>query len=163
MALFDTTFLASQLFWTALSFLVLLGVMWKYVVPAVTAVLDERAERIRLDLAKAEEMRNDAQNLLEQYEASLATARKEAAEIVASAKQQADAMWAQKTLKLENELKQRADEAAAQLDTAKQKAMKDLQSEVSKLVVAVSEKVLRDSVDAKKAETLTTQALKDLH
>lgn len=163
MALFDTTFLASQLFWTALSFLVLLGVMWKYVVPAVTSVLDERAERIRLDLAKAEEMRNDAQNLLEQYEASLATARKESAEIVAAAKQQADAMWAQKTLKLENELKQRADEAAAQLETAKQKAMKDLQSEVSKLVVAVSEKVLRETVDGKKAEALTTKALKDLH
>jgi F-type H+-transporting ATPase subunit b len=163
MALFDTTFLASQLFWTALSFIVLLGVMWKYVVPAVASVLDERAERIRLDLAKAEEMRNDAQNLLEQYEASLATARKESAEIVAAAKQQADAMWAQKTLKLENELKQRADEAAAQLEAAKQKAMKDLQSEVSKLVVTAAEKVLRDSVDAKKAEALTTKALKDLH
>jgi len=163
MALFDTTFLASQLFWTALSFIVLLGVMWKYVVPAVAGVLDERAERIRLDLAKAEEMRNDAQELLEQYEASLATARKESAEIVAAAKQQADAMWAQKTLKLENELKQRADDAAAQLETAKQKAMKDLQSEVSKLVLSVAEKVLRETVDPKKAEALTTKALKDLH
>lgn len=163
MALFDTTFLASQLFWTALSFVVLLGVMWKYVVPAVAGVLDERAERIRLDLAKAEEMRASAQEMLEQYEANLTTARKDAAEIVAAAKQQADAMWAQKTLKLENELKQRADDAAAQLETAKQKAMKDLQSEVSKLVLSVAEKVLRETVDPKKAEALTTKALKDLH
>ena len=82
---------------------------------------------------------------------------------MAAAKHQADAMWAQKTLKLENELKQRADDAAAQLEIAKQKAMKDLQAEVSKLVLSVAEKVLRETVDPKKAETLTTKALKDLH
>lgn len=163
MALFDTTFLVSQLFWTALSFIILLGVMWKYVVPSVALVLDERAERIRLDLARAEEMRHDAHELLEQYEASLVAARKESADIVAAAKQQADAMWAQKTLKLEHELKQRADDAAAQLEAAKQKAMKDIQSEVSRLVVSVAEKVLREAVDPQKAEAITTKALKDLH
>jgi F0F1-type ATP synthase membrane subunit b/b' len=50
-----------------------------------------------------------------------------------------------------------------QLEIAKQKAMKDLQAEVSKLVLSVAEKVLRETVDPKKAETLTTKALKDLH
>lgn len=70
-----------DLIWGGLSFLIVLVLFWKFVLPRMKQVMDERAERIEGGIARAEEMQVQAQADLEAYRQALAEAREEAAEI----------------------------------------------------------------------------------
>lgn len=159
MELFVTSYLESQYFWTTVAFLVLLGVMWRFVVPAVLGALDARAARIAGDLDAAERSRNEAEGKLVEYQAMLAAARKEAGEIVSEARAEAEALASEKIRQVEAELARKADEARKSIAAAKVEAMEEIQAEVAEIAVQVAEKLLRDKVDAKAAKSLTDKVL----
>jgi F0F1-type ATP synthase membrane subunit b/b' len=64
------------------SFLVLFAILSKFAFPPVTKMLDERAEKIRESLEKAEETRIEAERLLEEYRVQMAEARAEAGKVI---------------------------------------------------------------------------------
>jgi len=70
-----------DLIWGGLSFLIVLVLFWKFVLPRMKQVMDERADLIEGGSARAEEMQAQAQADLESYRQALAEAREEAAEI----------------------------------------------------------------------------------
>lgn len=70
-----------DLIWGGLSFLIVLVLFWKFVLPRMKTVMDERAERIEGGIARAEDMQQQAQADLESYRQALAEAREEAAGI----------------------------------------------------------------------------------
>ncbi|MDD9911945.1 MAG: F0F1 ATP synthase subunit B [Alphaproteobacteria bacterium] len=162
MDLFNTAFLHSQIFWTAVAFGLMMFIMaWK-VLPVITAILDERAERIRNDLDTADAKRQEAELSLAAYEKKLAEAKGEASDIVSEARVEAKKLVDARLGELEDELKRRRDEATKAIEATKAQAMKELQGQVAELAVQVTEKLLTESVDAKKAEKLTNQAVKNL-
>ena len=66
---------ANEIIWGSLAFLVLLGVMWKFGVPAVKNMEQAREDRIRNDLEGAEKARTEAEAEKAQYLAQIADAR----------------------------------------------------------------------------------------
>src|SRR5262245_66663345 len=84
-------------FWVAVAFVVFLGVLVYYKVPALIAkVLDDRAEVIRKELDEARRVREEAQVLLADYQRKHRSVGEEAEAIVAQARQEAEA-FAQET------------------------------------------------------------------
>ena len=162
MELFDFHFFESQMFWLALCFIILLGFMYKFAVPSIAKGLDDRANQIREDLKAAEDLKNQAQELLEQYNSKLEKANSEANLLMQEAKDNAKEIAAKKAKDLEILLKDKSDAAERQIDTAKNKAIAEIKSEAHKLVVTATEKLVLDTVDAKKAKQLTKQACEDL-
>ena len=160
MELFVTTYLASQYFWTTLAFLVLLGIMYRFVVPAVTAVLDARAAQIKGDLDKAASERAAAEQIMADYQAQLKKARAEAADIVSTARAEAEAMAKQRISEVEVELGRKAEQAHLSIEAARSQALREVQAEVASLTVKVAEKLLKKSVDAKTARDLTDEAIR---
>lgn len=163
MELFDTTYLTESLFWTSLSFLILLGIMWKFVVPALSQVLEARAEQVSSDLTKAEQLRKDAQDLFAEYRTQLEKAQEEAAGIVQRAREQADAEAKQRTTELEAELQRKAEAAEKRLNAAQEQAVTELRAEAANLAIAMSEKILGESIDNAQAKKLSDAALKQLN
>lgn len=161
--LFDTTFLHSQLFWTGIAFVLILAVMWIVVLPRITKALDDRAEGIREDLDKAENLRKDAEQALATYEKQLKAARQEASSIVEQAKEEASKMSALKTKELEEELSRKAQQAAEQIAAAKDQALRDVQSQVAELALSAAEKLIEKEIDKKTAERITEDAIKRLN
>lgn len=162
MELFDLTFLHSQMFWLVLCFVVLLVFMYKFAVPSIAKGLDDRASQIREDLEAAEKLRNEACELLESYNAKLDKASSEAKLIIQEAKDNAKDIADKKTKELEISLKDKSDAAERQIETAKNKAIAELKSEAHTLVITATEKLVLDTVDAKKAKELTEKACNDL-
>lgn len=163
MEFLNIDFAHSQVFWTSLSFLMLLGLMaWK-VTPVITSVLDERAERIRNDLDSAASLKKDAEQALATYEKQIKTARQEAADIVANARKESEDLVALRTSELNAELKRKSDEAAAHIETAKNTAVEELKAQVAEMAVLATEKLIGEQVDASKASKLTDEALKTLN
>lgn len=160
MELLSTEFLHSQEFWTAVAFAVLLGVMAKFVVPAVAAVLDARAAQIKGDLDAATKQRAEAESILADYQAQLAKARKEAGEIVSKARADAEALAAERVKQAEADIGRKAEEARKSIEAAKHQALRDVQAEVAGVAVQVAETLLSEKLDAKQAAKLTDAALK---
>ena len=71
----DATTFIPQLFWLAVSFLVLYLLMRLVALPRVGAAIALRRSRLDEDLARAAEIRTQAQAVLSEYEAGLAAAR----------------------------------------------------------------------------------------
>ena len=75
----------TQLFWLAITFVILYFLMSKVALPKVSQVLDERQRRIDDNLGKAESLRQEAQKLTEEYENSMAGARDQARAVIQEA------------------------------------------------------------------------------
>ncbi len=72
---FDTALFVPQLFWLAITFCVLLILMWRIALPPVTEVVAMREERIQGNLGKAEALKAEAEAALAGYQKSIADAR----------------------------------------------------------------------------------------
>ena len=81
-------------FWTAVAVVLFIALVAKPVSRMATKALDERAEKIKAELDEAERLRNEAQDLLAQYQRKQRDAAKEAEAIIEHAKQEADAWTA---------------------------------------------------------------------
>src|SRR3546814_8996364 len=77
-------------FWVAVAFVVFAGLMiWKARQPVLQS-LDARAERIRAELDEAQRLREEAQKALAEYKRKQRDAAKEAEDLLASARHEAD-------------------------------------------------------------------------
>ncbi|MBV1887416.1 MAG: F0F1 ATP synthase subunit B, partial [Parvibaculaceae bacterium] len=107
---FDATF------WVAIAFLVFVGVVLYYKVPAIVAKqLDQRADRIKTELDEAQKLREDAQAMFADYQRRQRDALSTAEEIVAKAKDDAALIRKESEAELEASLKRRQELAEAKI------------------------------------------------
>jgi F-type H+-transporting ATPase subunit b len=136
-----------ELVWGTLSFLVLLFLLWKFAYPAIKQGMNARTERIRADIATAEQAKADGQALLDQYRTQLGEARSEAGRIIEEARQAADQIKRDQEARLQDELAELRTRAVADIDDAKTRAMDDLRGEVASLAIGAAETVVQRSLD----------------
>src|SRR5215472_285902 len=91
------------MFWTIVTFLIVLFVLKKYAFGPIQATLDERRTAIASDLDTAQSAREEAQAALEEYRTALAESRKEAVRIVEEARKAADDRRARDLAEIEAE------------------------------------------------------------
>ncbi|MBC7442219.1 MAG: F0F1 ATP synthase subunit B [Ramlibacter sp.] len=149
--------------WSSLIFVVILFFFWKLVLPRMQKLLDDRAEAIEGNIAKADDAQRKAEAALEQYTAQLADARAEAGQIreharvdgqkiIAEHKDQALAEAARVTLS-----------AKAQIEAERQAAVVSLRSEVGTLAIDLASGVIGESLtDDAKATAIVDRFLADL-
>lgn len=136
-----------ELIWGSLSFLVLLLLLWKFAYPAIKKGMQDRTERIRSDLAEAEQAKSEAQALLDQYRTQLNEAKSEAGRIIEESRQVADQLKRDQEARLQAELAEIRTRAVADIETAKAQAMTELRSEVAQLAVGAAEAVVKRNLD----------------
>jgi F-type H+-transporting ATPase subunit b len=138
--------------------------MAKFVVPAVTGVLDARAAQIAGDLGNAAKQRVEAEAILAEYSAKLAQAKKEAAEIITKARADAEAMANDRLRQMDTEMARKTEDARKAIEAAKDAALSSVQSDITALTLAATEKLLGTTVDAKVAAKVTDEILaKGIH
>jgi len=137
------------LIWTLLAFLVVFFILAKYAWPAIVKGLAEREKGIADSLATAEKVKAEMAQLKSENEALLAQAREERAKMLKEARDTKD--------KIINEAKDQAKleankiiaDAQAAIEQQKMAAITDVKNEVGKLVIEVSEKILRRELSNK--------------
>ncbi len=137
------------LFWTLLSFLVVLYILAKYAWPSIVKGLKDREQSITDSLATAEKVKAEMAQLQSENEALLAKAREERALMLKEAREIKD--------KIINEAKEQAKteankimlEVQAAIQTQKMAAITDVKNQVGSLVIEVAEKVLRRELSNK--------------
>jgi F-type H+-transporting ATPase subunit b len=138
----------NELIWGAISFVVLLGLMWKFAYPGIKKGMDARSDRIRKSVEDADSAKAQAETELAQYRAQLADAKNESARIVEEARQQADALKREREAALQAELASMRERAASDIEASKAQAVADLRAEVARLAIGAAEVVVQHNLDA---------------
>jgi F-type H+-transporting ATPase subunit b len=140
--------LTSELLVSLVSFAVLFVVMWKFALPPITKMLDERADKIRESLEKAEETRVEAERLLDEYKAQLAEARLESNRVIEQGRKVAESIKDEIVAKANEERESILARAREEIQGEKRVAMAELQASVADLSVAVAGRIIGTTLSA---------------
>lgn len=154
---------ADTTFWVGVGFLIFIGILvWKKVPVMIAAALDDRAAKIRSDLDQAAKLREDAQALYADYQRKQRDALKEAEEIVAHARAEAERMARQAEIDLKAQIERRKAMAEAKIAQAEQAAIKDVRAAAADLAISAARRIILDELKGPKADALVEGAIGEL-
>lgn len=134
---------------------------WK-VWPKIIQGLDDRQNKIREEIANAEKAREQARAALAEYESELASARQEAAEMIAQAKSDAKAVAQDLRERNEAELAEMKQRAMRDLDAARRAAVTELHAEAANLAADIAGRILKREISAEDQKRLVDESLEEL-
>lgn len=149
-------------FWVLVSFIIFVALVGRKVWAMLTGILDSRAERIRQELDEAQRLREDAQSTLATYQRKQRDALKDAEEIVARAREEAERLRRQAETDLEASLKRREQQAMDRIAQAEATALAEVRNLTVDLAVAASRRLLTEGMDEARQKALVDQAIADL-
>jgi F-type H+-transporting ATPase subunit b len=146
-----------------IAFLLLFLLLRKMVFPMFEKAFAERTAAIEGGIAKAEEAQAQAKAALDQYTAQLAEARTEAARIRDEAREQANAILAEARNEAQESAARITASTEARLAAERQQVVVQLRSEIGRLAVELSEKVVGESLaDDERSRRVVDRFLADL-
>jgi F-type H+-transporting ATPase subunit b len=152
----ETSLLLAQF----VNFAIVLFVLYKFAYGPILKTLNARTKKIEKGLKDSEKASKKLGEVMEKEKIVLHEARKEAQEIIKKsedeAKKNAEIIAAEARLQTE---KMTAD-AKKQIEQEKERVMTDVKSEIAGLVVAATEKVIGEKLDASKDKGLIERAIK---
>ncbi|MEX1047311.1 MAG: F0F1 ATP synthase subunit B [Actinomycetota bacterium] len=146
----------------ALAFAILFFFMWKWVLPRLNTLLEERSRRIQGELEKAEETRRAADAELEQYRAQLAQAREEANRIIEEARKTADQLRRDLAAKAEQDAQGMVARAQEEIRAERDRVFQELARQVGDLSVQLAAKVVGEELDLKRHAKLIDQYIEQV-
>jgi F-type H+-transporting ATPase subunit b len=151
------------IFWTSLSFLILMFLLKKFAWAPILGAVKEREVSIREALESAENARNEMANLQADNERILKEARAERDAMLKDARD----IKASIVSEAKNTAKEEADKmiasAKAVIENEKVAAISELKNSVGALSIEIAEKVLKSELkDAEKQNTFISEMLKDV-
>lgn len=158
---FNPEWFASQIFWLFVTFVVLYLLMSRIALPNVARILQERREKVSDDLAKAERLKSEAQEIYDAYETSLREAREQAQKVLREAREEIEQDHAKRHAEYSRELNQQIADAEARIEAAKKEALDNLQSVAAEIAQAATAKLVDTSVDAQQAQAAVNNVTGD--
>lgn len=141
------------------AFLIILGILAKYVLPPIDKAVKKRQDEIRVGLEEAEEGRRQLARAKEERAKSIEEARREARSIIEKATEQAETERAEIVKRGQEEYDRRLSRAQAELELSVKRATEDLRHQVVDLVIKTSERVIRHQLDTDGHRDLIEEAI----
>jgi len=155
---FNTSTYPGQIFWLAVTFIVVYVFLSKIALPGISDVLENRQETVQGDLDRASKLKAEADEVHEAYEKSLEKAHGEARGIIAEAEAEIAKFSTKKTDDFAKRAKKRMDQAESRINTAKDDALDDITAASAEIAAEAAKKLAGLTVKAKEAQ-MTIQAI----
>jgi F-type H+-transporting ATPase subunit b len=140
------------LIWTLLAFLVVFLILKAKAWPAIVKGLRDRENSITNSLETAERVKAEMAQLKSENEALLAKAREERAQLLKEAREMKDKIINEAKDQAKAEANKIITDAQTAINSQKMAALTEVKNQVGKLVIEVSEKILRREFDNKDAQ-----------
>ena len=138
----------------AVAFAVLFFFMWKWVLPRVAALLEERRQKIQGELEGAESTRAEADKLLADYRTQLANARDEGNRIIEEARKTAEQLRRDLQAKAEQESETTVTRAQEEIRAERDRVFQELRHQVGEIAVELAGRVVGQTLDKAAHERL---------
>ena len=153
----------NELIWGFVAFIVLFFLLSRTVFPRINQMLDQRRANIEGKLEKAEQDRDEAQRLLQQYRDKLASAEEETQRIIDEARASAERVRRDLRAKAEAEAEREIERVRTAIRQERNQAIQELRREVGTLAVELATRVVGDSLDRGRQLRLVDQYIEDLN
>jgi F-type H+-transporting ATPase subunit b len=151
-----------ELIWGIVSFAVLAFFLWKFAGPALNRMLDARQQAVVGGLQEAEQAKQEAQDLLDDYRQQLANAKDEGNRIIEEARQTAETMRDELMAKASSEADEIVAKARGEVIAERERALTEVRQEVADLSIDLAERVVQGSLDREAQRGLINRYLDEL-
>jgi F-type H+-transporting ATPase subunit b len=148
-----------QLVWLAITFVILYLLMARVGLPRVGGAIEARRHRIDDDLARAAQLKTEAETVLAAYQETLARARAEAQAAVKEMTDRMAAQAAERHQQLGESLARQTAEAERLIGEAKQRALSEMHEIAAEVARSVTEKVTGSAADPASLATAVDRAI----
>lgn len=150
-------------FWVAASFVIFIGILVKMGVPSlITKALDDRADAVRKELDQARRLREEAQDLLADYQRKQRAADEEAKAIIEQARREAETMKAESAKSLKEQLERRTRLAEEKIARAEAQAVSEVRAAAVDVAMSAAESLIGDKLKGDGGADLLNRSIRDL-
>ena len=154
-----TDLLHDHHFWVLISMAIFVVAVWKPARNAIISALDQRAARIRSELEEARRLREDAEQLLAEYQQQQRQATAEAEAMVTHAREEAERIAVQAAQDLEQSLARRQRLAEERIAQAEARAVDEIRSAAVDTAIAAARDVIAQEIDEQRGGALLDDAI----
>ncbi len=149
-------------FWVAIALIVFIAVLWRAKVPGmVTGALDAAGQRVQDQLDEAARLRAEAAQVLADIKAQREETEKAAAEMLATARREADRLRAEAAARLEQDIERRGVLAERRIAAAEARAAAEVKAAAADLAAQTAGVVLAARLASQGSDPLIDLAVKD--
>ncbi|MFN8326019.1 MAG: F0F1 ATP synthase subunit B [Flavobacteriaceae bacterium] len=148
-------------FWQFILFVGLIFLLKKFAWKPILNAVNEREEGIKNALLSAENAKKEMQNLKSDNEKLLAEARAERDAMMKEAREIREKMINDAKIEAQTQGEKMIEQAKAAIESEKNAAMADLKNQVSSLSLSIAEKILKDELSNKEAQTKIVEKMLD--
>ena len=158
----DFSVFSSLIFWSLLSFGVLLFALKKYAFPPIMEMLEEREKKISGDIQSAESLRAEAQELKDDYEKQLKTAHEKADTIVQLATEEAKKVQEKTIQETQAKCRQIKNDAEQEIAMNRNKLLAEVRGFAAELTIASTERIIKKSLDSDDKKRLVDSSIEEV-
>lgn len=147
--------------WTLVAFIIVLLLLRKFAWKPILKSLNERESNIADSIAAAEKVRAEMAQMKSENEALLAKAREERTQMLKEAREIRDKIITEAKEQSKVEAGKILAEAQAAINVQKMAAITDVKNQVGKMVIEISEKVLRKELGSFAAQEAHIRGMVD--
>ena len=153
---FDATF------WVAVSFVLFVGVLLYFKVPQkIFTTLDESINKIKKDIEEAEKLKEEAKNVLSDYEAKLDKSKVEIDLMIKNAQKESESNIIKINDQFHKIFENRKKMAEEKIKQMKLQATKDIKNYSVEVAIIALEKIIKNSIDKKKLDKIYVSSVNE--
>ena len=142
-------------FWVAVSFFIFVGVLFYFKVPQkIFDSLDQNIKKIKKDLDDAEKLKDDAKNILSEYETKISKSKQEINILMKKAQEESEKNMIKINNEFHNIFENRKKLAEEKIKQMKTQTIKDLKNSSVNIAILSLEKIIKNSIDKKKLDKI---------
>jgi len=148
--------------WTIVTFLLLLGILWKFAWNPILGALDAREQAIQKTIDDAERLQAEAEAVLQEHQQRMAEARAEGNRILDEARQAGEHMKQDILEKARAESEKVLERAHRQLELETEQAIQTIRAQAADLALRAAEKVIERSLTDADHRRFADEAIAEL-
>jgi F-type H+-transporting ATPase subunit b len=157
----DVTTFPTQIFWLAISFIVLYLLMSRLGLPRIARIIGARRERVAGDLERAGQMKAEAEAVIAAYERALAEARAEAQRTLKETTERLNAAAAERLRQVAQKLAAETAAAERRIAEAKAAALGNVRAVAVEVARAATAKLTGIEVDLERTAAAVDAVLRE--
>jgi F-type H+-transporting ATPase subunit b len=135
------------MFWTFVTFIIVLVILGRFVFPKITAAVEARERALEEAIEGAKRDREAAARSLAEQQQQIEAARNEAQKIIAEGRQVGEKVRAQMVDETHQQQQQMLERARREIELEKERAIAEMRREAVELAIAGASKVIEKNLD----------------
>ena len=153
---FDATF------WVTISFFIFIGILIYFKIPQkVKTILEQNILNIKNQISEAEKLKEDAKNILIDYEKKISNSKNEVKQMLDKANDEAEKNVIRINKDFHNLMENRKKNAEERIRQLKNQAEKDIKNASVKIAIESVEKLIKNSLDKSKLDKIYSSSIEE--